>query len=82
MGVVKQFILYSTSGCHLCEIAHGMIEQALAGRPDHACVEVDIADDDALFGRYGIRIPVLLHPDGRELGWPFDDAELDAFMSS
>lgn len=79
---MKQFILYGTSGCHLCEIAHTMIEKALAGRPEHACGEVDIADDDALFERYGIRIPVLLHPDGRELGWPFDEAELGAFLGS
>lgn len=79
---MKQFILYSTSGCHLCEVAHAMIEQALSGQPGCACGEEDIAEDDGLFERYGIRIPVLLHPDGRELGWPFDDAELGAFLAS
>ncbi|ELR64556.1 Thiol-disulfide isomerase and thioredoxin [Photobacterium marinum] len=47
---------------------------------------VDIAFDDALFSRYGVTIPVLSiqHSDSSisELGWPFDAAELEAWLNS
>ena len=79
---MKRFILYGTSGCHLCEIAHRMVSEALAARAAVACDDVDIADDDGLFERYGLRIPVLIHPAGTELGWPFDAGQLDAFLAS
>lgn len=74
-------ILYSTSACHLCEIAEQMIE-ALAQSGESITLEkVDISDSDRLFERYGVKIPVLARPDGRELDWPFDAAELAAFVS-
>lgn len=79
---MKDFILYSTAACHLCEQAHAMLEIELQTLPDCRCREQDIADDDALFERYGVRIPVLRHPDSRELGWPFDPARLRAFLAS
>ncbi|MCC2636534.1 MAG: glutaredoxin family protein [Moraxellaceae bacterium] len=63
-------ILYGTAGCHLCEDAEALLRQAVAAR----AIEwryVDIALDDALVARYGIRIPVLLTAGGQELGWPF-----------
>ena len=41
---------------------------------------VDIADDDALFERYGWLIPVLRATDDAELRWPFDAASLAAFL--
>jgi hypothetical protein len=44
--------------------------------------DVDISESDALFERYGVRIPVLQHPDGRELNWPFSQAQLRAFLAS
>ncbi len=69
------YILYGTSACHLCEIAEAMLKR------QHAAFDkVDISTSDGLFERYGVRIPVLRHPDGRELGWPFNEAELAAFM--
>ena len=59
--------LYTTPGCHLCELAEDILyAEGLRFDP------VDIADDLDLIKRYGVRIPVLAHPDGRELGWPFD----------
>ncbi len=79
---MKTYNLYSTSACHLCEIAKGMI-LAHPGLGDGIEVqEIDISDSDELFERYGIRIPVLQHPNGSELGWPFDSAELDGFLTS
>ena len=44
--------------------------------------KVDVSTSDTLFERYGVRIPVLRHPDGRELGWPFAEADLAAFLAS
>lgn len=44
--------------------------------------EVDISESEILFERYGLRIPVLQHPDGRELNWPFSPSQLQAFLSS
>ena len=84
---MKAFTLYGTSACHLCELAHAMLEQEMAGAEDGCSLEadiheVDIAGDDLLFDRYGVRIPVLKHPDGRELGWPFSPPELRDFLLS
>ena len=44
--------------------------------------ELDVSDSDALFERYGVRIPVLQHPDKRELDWPFSQPELRDFLAS
>lgn len=62
--------LYGTRGCHLCDVAEGLLHQAALARAlDWAYV--DIALDEALVAAYGERIPVLRHADGRVLGWPF-----------
>ena len=79
---MDHFLLYGTSACHLCELAEDMLI-ALRARGGAVTYEkCDIAESDLLFERYGLRIPVLLHPDGRELGWPFDAASLAEFVSS
>jgi hypothetical protein len=63
-------ILLGTQGCHLCDKAEGLLQQAAAARSLHWEYR-DIALDEALVSRYGERIPVLLLPDGQEMGWPF-----------
>ena len=71
-------ILYSTVGCHLCEQAQLLCAQTL-GQPVQ---EVDIADDEDLLDRYGVRIPVLQRQDnGAELGWPFDADAIIHFLA-
>lgn len=70
-------VLYMTEACHLCEQARQLVVE-VTGRPAR---EVDIVDDDRLMDRYGVRIPVLQTIDGRELGWPFDAAELRVFLN-
>ena len=57
--------LYGKPGCHLCEEARGVVEQARAERP-FELVEVDVSLDPRLHARYGERIPVL-ELDGHEL---------------
>ena len=72
----EYYQLFSTSACHLCELAETLLYQAGV---DYEVV--DIAASDELFERYGVRIPVLRAPDGRELGWPFDGPQLLAFIA-
>jgi hypothetical protein len=73
------YILFGTSACHLCELAQEMLEAQCESRPGFAFEKVDIIESDALVARYGVRIPVLRDPEGRELGWPFTSAELREF---
>ena len=58
-------VLYARPGCHLCDDARAVIEEA---RAEVAFVfqEVDIESDDALVRDYGLRIPVVA-VDGDEL---------------
>lgn len=78
-------VLYTTSGCHLCEQAQLLIEEELAGAGSPGRWQLvfrDIADDEALMQRYGIRIPVVRRTDNdEELGWPFDRLALAAFLA-
>lgn len=70
------FQLYSTLGCHLCEEAKILVEQAL-GPAGTAWAEVEIAESELWVETYGVRIPVLRNTrTGEELGWPFDPAQL------
>lgn len=71
--------LYTTLGCHLCELALHLLQAQQAKGRDLHIIEVEISDDDALMERYGIRIPVLRVADA-ELGWPFDAARLEQFL--
>jgi len=68
-------ILYTTPGCHLCEMAEDILyAEGVQFTP------VDIAEDTALIERYGVRIPVVADVKGRELGWPFDGSALRAWL--
>lgn len=68
--------LYGTACCHLCDEAQAILHE-LGIQAEH----VDIADDDDLLEKYGIRIPVLKRLDtGAELGWPFDAAAVSRFL--
>ena len=69
-------MLYGTAGCHLCEQASALLRQA-----GLQATEADVATDDALLERYGVRIPVLVRADGAELDWPFDAATLARFLA-
>lgn len=79
---MRTFTLYGTGACHLCETAHDMLVKEQEFSADFTFDVVDISDSDALFERFGLRIPVLLHPDRRELGWPFSSGELRDFLQS
>ena len=59
-----------------------MLEEQSRLDPDLQFDTVDISESDVLMERYGVRIPVLQHPDGRELNWPFSVSELQQFLQS
>ncbi len=69
--------LYGTAFCHLCEQAEAVLRE-IGIEADY----IDIADDDELLEKYGIRIPVLKRADtGTELGWPFDAVAISRFLA-
>lgn len=70
--------LYSTEGCHLCEMAFELCQQV--GISNQVEI-IDIAFDDELFSRYGVTIPVL-NFQGNEINWPFDLQELQHWLDS
>lgn len=70
--------LYSTEGCHLCEMAYDLLKQVQLTQQVNI---VDIAFDDALFSRYGVTIPVLSCQNS-ELNWPFDINELTQWLEN
>lgn len=72
----NSYKLYGTESCHLCDDA----EDVLRGLG--VVVEyIDIAGNDVLVEKYGIRIPVLQCMDtGAELGWPFDAGNVLEFL--
>lgn len=80
-GGEVELILYHTSGCHLCELAEGVVAQAVSSGADIQLTFVDIATSDELMGRYGWTIPVLTNG-ASELNWPFDVAKLQAWLAN
>lgn len=77
-------ILLGTEGCHLCELAQGMLAQALSASPEHHQVQlIDIAEQGQWSERYEERIPVLIDQhSGQALCWPFELAEVQDFIKA
>lgn len=71
--------LYGTSACHLCEQALAILEEASTQLP-FSWIEIDIAENDQLMQRYGVKIPVLQASTGAELCWPFGKADVLTFV--
>lgn len=74
-------MLYSTAGCHLCELA----EQQLREAQTQVSLQwrwTEIVDSEDLMERYAVRIPVVAESvSGAEIGWPFDQIELQNWLS-
>ena len=72
-----ELILYSRPGCHLCDVAAGLLDAA-----GHRWREVDIDGNPELAERYGVLIPVVrIANTERELGFPFDAEGLARFLA-
>lgn len=79
---MREMLLMSTLGCHLCDVAAEILVHHMD--PSRFVVDVvEIAEEDRLVEQYGVRIPVLVdEASGKELGWPFDEEQLRAFLAS
>jgi hypothetical protein len=78
---MKTLTLYSTLGCHLCEVAKETVWPLIRHR-DIKLVELDIADSDVLMEKYALMIPVLkCEGIEAELAWPFNAGECEHFIS-
>lgn len=78
---MQSIYLYSTPGCHLCEMAREIVSPLLNNYSLYL-EEIDIAESDELIERYGVRIPVLKSPRHiDELGWPFDTQQATDFLT-
>ena len=76
------YILYSTSACHLCEEAEAIIHP-IQQRSGFMLQKIDIAESDALISEYGTRIPVLYcKRTTQSLEWPFDESKLVQFINA
>lgn len=74
-------ILYSTAGCHLCELAEEQLREA-STRFDLQWRWMEIVDSEELMGRYSLRIPVVVEPvSGAEIGWPFYQSDLQSWLA-
>jgi hypothetical protein len=56
------FKFLTRPGCHLCDEARPLVK-SLLGRGE-SLLEIDIDTDDDLTKEFGLRIPVLVGPDG------------------
>jgi len=63
-------VLYTTAGCHLCDLASDLLLQANLSLP-LTINYTEIGDDDELVKKYGTTIPVIEFANGRQLNWPF-----------
>lgn len=84
---MQTLYLYTTLGCHLCDLAEQLLEPLLSTPPPNSQAFVlqlvEIADDAELMECYGVRIPVLVcAQSGKELAWPFDQHAAADFLSS
>ena len=74
-----RLLLYQRDDCKLCDEAVALLARARV--PDFESVWID--GDAELEARYGERVPVLRDDaSGRELGWPFNAADLRVFFSA
>ncbi len=71
--------LFSTTGCHLCEVAEALLMPFV----EHGLLVelVDIAEREDWVEQYGLSIPVLRRCDtGTELKWPFEAEQVVSFL--
>jgi len=74
-----ELIIYTGDYCHLCEHAKELLRPLLEQK-GLVLREVNIGADKALKDRFGLRIPVVLLPDGREKGWPFTAVQISHLL--
>ena len=76
---MRQVVLYSRPGCHLCDDARAVLLDARA-RVAFDMQEVDIETSDSLLGEYSLRIPVVVVDGTEAFEYTVDPGELDAVL--
>ena len=76
---MRSVVLYTRSGCHLCDEARSAILSVL-GREPFSFDEVDIDTDDDLVRDYGIRIPVVTVDGEERFEIGVDENELEGLV--
>lgn len=77
--VDSKITLISGPNCHLCDQAKDILYPLLEAK-NIQLEEQNVADNRALFEQYGLRIPVVLFPDGSDKGWPFTAAQIERIL--
>jgi glutaredoxin-related protein len=68
--------LYGNPFCHHCAEA-----EAILHRAGITAIKIDVTENQDLFEKYSLRIPVLQRiDDNAELDWPFDSAAVSRFL--
>ncbi len=71
--------LFTTSGCHLCEIAFIELKKLQKIGRIESIKEVEITNSDKLMKKYGVSIPVVKIFE-HELYWPFERSDLEIWI--
>ena len=71
----KVITVYVGNNCHLCEIAKDLVKEALKAT-GWKYNEVNISNNVLLREKYGLRIPVVVNPEGNEKSWPFTRSQI------
>lgn len=75
-----KIIFYTGPQCSLCDLAEVELQQTSAFS-SLEIEKVNIRTSTELYHLYGARIPVLKRADNeKEIGWPFDAANLEEFL--
>jgi Glutaredoxin-like domain (DUF836) len=76
-----KYLLLSTSGCHLCELAEELIHECLVVKADITVELIDIAEEIQWQADYATLIPVLMHQKSlQSLNWPFTKESILTFI--
>jgi glutaredoxin len=76
---MRSVVLYTRSGCHLCDEARTAILSVRAREP-FGYDEVDIDTDDDLLRDYGVRIPVVTVDGEERFEIAVDEHELEGLV--
>ena len=68
---MKELIVYSRQGCHLCE---DMLETLAVFAPELGCsmVVYDVDEDTALFDRFNALVPIVYYKDREVMRYFFE----------
>ena len=77
---MTQIILYTTTGCHLCNIAKRLLFKANQQIP-FDIINTEISNDRILVFIYGESIPVIEFENVKQLNWPFKLGDIISNLS-